>query len=374
MTKRAAKIFMIMGMVTAVAAAGFMLLTPAPVKSAHQYSGTLYVAGMGGHIATVDVNIDPASKNPIQITKIDRIELGESSTHPVHDVRIDGNDMYWATYKKDKSANNQLHYGKIDLKSGNVTADKKVALPDTAAWAGANYCGSGQTPGEFITISMAKEGYATVIDKKTMEVKEQVQLGSLVPDGNYKFFHGTNHPDGKMFLISANLSTPKTKDSWDATGDVLLVNVDTAALAKGEIKEINRNVIKGGNKNKTVSFRQYFTPDGKYLLQSANDTFLLVDAKTLKLVAKENRQGLTEGKGGNHDAMPTPDGKYAILTLREANPEINTEEKIIDGFVQLYDIEKKELVGKPVSVCWSCHKDEGYDGKSILCGIEATWK
>lgn len=369
MTKKAARVFMIMGMVTAVAAAGFMLLTPAPVKSAHQYAGTFYVAGMGGHIAALDVTIDPSAKMPIKITKLDRIELGESSTHPVHDVRIDGNDMYWATYKKDKSANNQLHYGKIDLKTGNVTADKTVALPDTATWAGANYCGSGQTADSYITISMAKEGYATVVDKKTMEVKEQVQLGSLVPDGNYKFFHGTNHPDGKTFLISANLSTPKTKDSWDSTGDVLLVNLDAEALAKGKIKEIARNVIKGGNKNATISFRQYFTPDGKYLLQSANDQFFLVDAKTLKLVAKENRQA-----GGNHDAMPTPDGKYAILTLRGPNPEINTEEKITDGWVQLYDIGKKELVGEPTSVCWSCHKDQGYDGKSVLCGIEATWK
>ena len=369
MTKKAMRVFMVMGMFVAVVAIGAMLMTPAPVKSAHQYAGTFYVAGMGGHIAKLDVTIDPSAEAPIAITKFDRIELGESSSHPVHDVRIDGDTMYWATYKKDKAASNQLHYGSIDLKSGSVSADKAVAVPDYAEWAGANYCGSGQTANSYMTVSMAKEGYLTVIDKKTMEVKEQVKLGPLVKDGNYKFWHGTNHPDGKTFLLSANLATPKTKDSWDATGDVLLVNVDAAALEKGEIKEIARNVIKGGNKNGTISFRQYFTPDGKFLLQSANDQFYLVDAKTLKLVAKENRQA-----GGAHDAMPTPDGKYAILTLRGPNPEINTEEKIVDGFVQLYDLTKKELVGKPTSVCYSCHKDEGYDGKSILCGIEATWK
>ena len=188
-------------------------------------------------------------------------------------------------------------------------------------------------------------------------------------DGNYKFWHGTNHPDGKMFLLSANLATPKTKDSWDATGDILLINVDAAALAMGKIKEINRNVIKGGNKNGTVSFRQFFTPDGKYLLQSANDQFYLVDAKTLELVAKENRQA-----GDNHDAVPTPDGKYAILTLRAPNPDINTEEKIVDGWVQLYDIGAKKVVGEATSVCYACHKDEGYEGKSILCGLDVNWK
>ena len=57
---------------------------------------------------------------------------------------------------------------------------------------------------------------------------------------------------------------------------------------------------------------------------------MVIDANTLELVAKENRQA-----GDNHDAVPTPDGKYALLTLRAPNPEINTEEKIVDGWVQL---------------------------------------
>ena len=372
MTKKVTKVFAIMGVSTAVVAAGLMLFSPEPVKSAHQYAGTLYVAGMGGHMAKVDVNIDPSDKQPIKINSIDRIELGEASTHPTHDPRIDNKDpniMYWSTYKKDKSANGQLHVGKTDLSTGKVIADKLVAIPPEATWAGANYCGSGQSEKYYLPISMAMEGYIDVIDKKTMELKERVMISEFHPDKNYRFAHSMNTLDGKGYYVALNVSTPKTKDEWKVTGDLAMYVLDMAALEKGEAKVLKKNVIKGGNPGKTTTFRMYFTPDGKYITQSAADMMYLIDANTLELVAKENRQA-----GDNHDALPTMDSKYAVLTLRAPNPAISTEEKIVDGWVQLYDIENRKIVGEPTSVCYSCHKDEGYEGKSVLCGIDAVWK
>jgi hypothetical protein len=374
MTKKAKKVIGVMAMVMAVAAIGMMLLSPAPVKSAHKYSGTLYVAGMGGHFAVVDVNVNPADKQPIKISSISRIDIGESSTHPTHDPRIDNKDrniMYWSTYKLDKSANNQLHVGKTDLKTGNVIADKTLALPPEAKWSGANYCGSGQSEKYYLPVSMAHEGYIDVIDKKTLELKERVMVSSFHKDKNYKFAHGINTPDGKgFFVIITKSPTPgPTKEGWSVTGEFAAYVLDMAALEKGEAKVVKSSVIKGGNPGKSTTFRMYYTPDGKYILQSAADMMLLIDGNTLELVAKENRQA-----GDNHDAIPTPDSKYAILTLRAPNPAISTEEKIIDGYVQLYDIEKKTVVGEPTSVCYACHKDEGYDGKSVLCGIDANWK
>ncbi len=374
MTKKATKVFMFMGMAVAVVAMGMLLFSPAPVTAKHQYTGTLYVAGMGGHFAVVEVGIDPSAKKPIQITSIDRIDIGEAASHPTHDPRIDTNDrntMYWSTYKKDKAANNQLHVGKSDLKSGKVLIDKTLSLPEQATWAGANYCGSGQSEKYYLPISMAHEGYIDIIDKKTMELKERVMVSAFHPDKKYKFIHGINTPDGKgLFVILAKSpSEGPTKEGWSVTGEFALYVLDMAALEKGEAKVLQSSVIKGGNPGKSTAFRMYYTPDGKYILQSAADMMLLIDAETLKLVAKENRQA-----GDNHDAIPTPDSKYALLTLRASNPEINTEEKIIDGWVQLYDIQNRKIVGEPTSVCWACHKDEGYDGKSILCGIEANWK
>ena len=370
MTNKVTKIFTVMGMATVLVAAGYLLLAPAPVKSAHQYSGTFYIAGMGGHFAVAEALIDPSADPPIKITSLDRIEIGESSTHPTHDPRIDVTDrntMFWSTYKVDKSANGQLHVGKSDLKTGNVLADKTVAVPDRAEWTGANYCASGQSQNYYMPVSMAMEGYIDVIDKKTMEVKERVFLDKVLADKNYKFLHGTNTPDGKGFLLSVNKSTPKTKDSWDTTGDLEMILLDMAALEKGEAKVIKRHTIKGGNPKSTIAFRQYYSPDGKTIFQSANDLFYVIDGSTLELIAKENRQG-----GGNHDAIPTPDGKYTILTLR-TQYEVG-EEKYNDGTLQLYDVANKKVVGGTVSVCKSCHDDADYEGNAILCGIEANWK
>ncbi len=370
MRNKSVKIFSAMGMALALTVAGYLVLTPAPVESAHKYSATMYVAGMGGHFAVAEVLIDPAADPPIKITSLDRIEIGESSTHPTHDPRIDVTDrntMFWSTYKLDKSANGQLHVGKSDLKSGKVLADKTVAVPERAEWTGANFCGSGQSQDYYLPVSMAMEGYVDVIDKKTMDVKERVFFDKILPDKNYKFFHGTNTPDGKAFLLTVNKSTPKTADSWDTTGDLELILIDMDSLVKGDPKVIKRNTIKGGNPKSTIAFRQYFTADGKYLMQSAADTFYVIDANTLELVAKENRLG-----GGNHDAIPTPDGKYVVLTLRSSY-EVG-EEKYQDGTLQLYDVAAKNVVGGTVSVCKSCHDDAGYAGNAILCGIEANWK
>jgi len=97
MSKKAMKIFTVMGMMTALVATAYLLMTPAPATSKHAYSGTVYVAGMGGHIATADVLIDPSADTPISITNLDRIEIGGSKSHPTHEGRIDGNKMYWST-------------------------------------------------------------------------------------------------------------------------------------------------------------------------------------------------------------------------------------------------------------------------------------
>jgi hypothetical protein len=363
-----------MGLAVGVVAAGMLMFSPAPVTAKHAYTGTLYVAGMGGHFAVVDVAIDPSAAKPISITSIDRIEIGDSSTHPTHDARIDNKDrntMYWSTYKKDKAANNQVHVGKSDLKTGKVLADTPLALPEESSWAGANYCGSGQSDAYYFPVSMAHEGYIDVIDKKTMQLKDRVMVSEFHPDKNYKFAHGINSPDMKHFYVVLNVSPSAgpTKDGWSVTGDLAVYLLDLAALEKGEAKVVKKAIVKGGDAGKTTSFRMYYTEDGKYILQSAANMMMVIDANTLELVAKENRQA-----GDNHDVIPTPDGKYALLTLRAPNSEINTEEKIVDGWVQLYDLDKKSIVGEPTSVCWSCHKDAGYDGKSILCGLDANWK
>jgi len=362
-----------------VVAIGTQMFSPAPVVSKGAvYGGRMYVAGHGGHIAVADVQIDPSSDKPITVTKLDRIEIGSPKSHPFHDVRIDPSNrdlLFYSTYKLDatEGANKgKLHFGSVDTKGDKVIKDVAIA-PDARATAdggftGANYCASGQSKNFYFPVTMAMEGYIDVIDKKTMEAKHRVFLDSLVGKSGYQFMHGNTSPDMSTFLLVVNKASGTPKEGWGTTGELALFLLDVPALEKGELKVVKQATIVGGNPKSTITFRQYFTPDGKYILQSANDLFYLIDAKTLELVAKENRQD-----GMNHDAFPTPDSKYAILTLRKKGQWEGCNEPIQDGVIQLYDIENKKLVGGVVSVCYACHKDADVKKDAILCGIDGNW-
>jgi hypothetical protein len=366
----------IAAVVTGVVAIGTQFFTPAPVVSKGTvYSGRLYVAGHGGHIAVADVAIDPTAAKPITVEKLDRIEIGTPKSHPFHDVRIDPANrdlLYYSTYKLDAEEGpnkGKLHAGSVDLKAEKVIKDVADAPDARATWTGANYCASGQTANFYFPVTMAYEGYIDVFDKKTMERKHRVFLDSIIGKSGYQFMHGNTSPDMKTFVLAVNKATGDPKEGWGTTGELALFLLDTAALEKGELKVLKQATIQGGNPKTTITFRQYFTPDGKYLLQSANDMFYVIDANTLALVAKENRQD-----GMNHDAFPTPDSKFAVLTLRKKGQFEGCSEPIQDGVIQLYDIENKKLVGEVSSVCYACHKDAGIQKDAILCGLDGNWK
>ena len=336
------------------------------------YSATMYVAGMGGHFSKADVTIDPNNAEaPITVNSVEMVDIG-GATHPTHDARIDVNDrntMYWSTYKldtwKDKEAKGgNLHVGKTDLKTGEVITDTAFPAPDRATWLGANYCASGQSAKSFLPVSMANEGYIDIFDKNTMQLKQRVFLDELgIKSGETTFAHGTNSPDMKKFLLTLN-DTPEGHTKW--TGNTKLMYLDMEALEQGKINKLAEGMITG-KPGSTITFRQYFTNDCKYLLQSGADRGYLIDAETLKVLDE-----ITPLPGENHDIIPTPDGKYAVMTLREKANDFEGKESV-DGTVLLYDIEARKTVGKSASVCFACHKGEGI-GKAILCGLDANWK
>ncbi len=330
------------------------------------YSGTLYVAGMGGHFAVADVTIDPGNlEQPIKVNDLSMMGIGTAKTHPTHDARIDKNDrntMYWSTYKYDP--NGKLHVGKSDLKTGKVIIDTPLDQPARVTQTIANYCGSGQSEEHFLPVSMSDEGYIDVIDKKTMKLKHRVFFDALgINPGETTFAHGTNTPDMKKFLLTVNL-TPDGFTKW--TGNTKLILLDMKALEEGKIKKLAENTITG-TAGKTITFRQYFSQDGKHLFQSGADRGYLIDANTLKVLDE-----ITPLPGENHDIMPTPDGNYAVMTLREKIKDVNGNE-IVDGTLLLYDVNSRKTIGKTVSVCYDCHKNVG-QGKAVLCGLDANWK
>ena len=325
------------------------------------YSGTIYVAGMGGHFAAADITVDPSdTANPIKVTNLDRVVIGDKDTHPTHDPRIDVKDpgkLFWSTYKPDKKIDGgrTAHVGVSDLKNGNVIKDQPVALDAKAEWIGALYCASGQTKDAFLPVTMTDLPYIDVFAKSDLSHKQRVFLDYKL--GESFFFHGTNNDQMDKFVLVVNL---KTEGKPNGKIDAYLL--DLKALESGNAKILKKNQF-SGEPGKTLTFRQDFTPDGKYIVQSGADRMFLLDGKTLDVLDKEM---MTDGE--NHDAVSSPDGKYAILTLRASVGE----EK--DGQLQLYDINAKKLVGKPTSVCMACHDKIGIHGNATLCGADVTWK
>ncbi|MDA8083424.1 MAG: hypothetical protein M0024_07185 [Nitrospiraceae bacterium] len=340
------------------------------------YAGTTFVAGMGGHFAKADITIDPNNAaDPISVANLDRVIIGDSHTHPTHDPRIDVNDnsvMFWSTYKLD---NGKMHIGKTDLKTGKIIKD--VALdPDKRAPGekGPIYCASGQTKVSYLPVFMGSEAFIDVFSKKTLEHKHRVFISDLgYKEGSYIFLHGTNSHDMKKFILTMTMKG----DDGKLNGKIDFVMVDLPALEKGKLKVLARSSYTG-EPGKTITFREYFSPDDTLIFQSAADRFLLLDAKTLKVVDEK----ITQPMGENHDAMPTPDGKYAILTLRSNDTQSCDiegkpiqDKKITDGVLMVYDVDAKKLIGKTKSVCFDCHKGMGLGDKSaVLCGLDTNFK
>ncbi|MBC8318801.1 MAG: hypothetical protein H8E41_12930 [Desulfobulbaceae bacterium] len=353
-----------------------------------KYEGTAYVAGMGGHFAKAVFEIDPKADTPIIMKALDKIDIGDGSTHPVHDARIDYKDrdtMYWSTYKPDADANGGYHYGKSDLKTGEVLKDVGFKMPDQVINPKAGFCASAQTKDYYMPISMNKPGYISIISKKDMELKHNVFLEGTDADigTGYKYMHGINSPDMKEVLITLNEANvaQDNKDLGVTVGKMHMMVLDAAALEQGKVKVL-RKAVADGNKKSTVSFRQYYSPDGKYIANATGDILFLVDAKTLEVVDAETMPNLNE----THDAIFTPDGKYIIATSRTKSvlPGCATPEKPadgewrMDGQLKLYDVAAKTFVGKPTSTCLACHDEElGTDEDAphaVLCGLDVNWK
>ncbi|MEW6499991.1 MAG: hypothetical protein ACOY8P_06335 [Thermodesulfobacteriota bacterium] len=372
-------------MVAGAMTAGLIGLSAA--ADAENYAGTAYIAGMGGHFAKAVFKIDPKAETPITISELDKIDIGDGNTHPVHDARIDNKDrntMYWSTYKPDHSAKDVYHYGKTDLKTGDKVVDKTFPIPAGNLSTKAGFCASAQTQNYFMPISMNKPGYIAVVSKKDMALKHTIFFEGTDADikAGYKYMHGINSPDMKEVLLTVNESNvaPTNKELGEGVGKMHMFALDAKALEQGKVKVLRKGVA-DGNAKKTISFRQYYSPDGKMIANATGDIMFLVDAKTLKVIDAETMPKLEE----NHDAIFTPDSKYVIATSRTkailpgcADP-INPKdgEWRMDGQLKLYDVAAKKFVGKPTSACLKCHDEMLGTGDNaphaVLCGLDVNW-
>jgi len=380
------KKFLLIALIVSVAFGGYLVYTTVDsnivVAAKKTYDATVYVAGHGGHFAKADVSIDPNNADdPIKIKALDKIDIGDTKTHKTHDARIDSNDstvMFWSTYQLDPKG--KQHVGKSDLKTGKVLLD--IAMdPDKRSSGGEKkmpiYCASGQSKDFYMPVFMGTEGYVDVFDKKDLKHKHRVFISDLgYKPGTYMFVHGVNSNKMDKFLLNITMKGEDGK----MNGKVDFVMVDMKELEKGKFKQIAK-ATHTGEPGKTIAFRLYFSKDDKMVFESAGDRFWLLDANTLAKLDEKMSTG-----GENHDAMPTPDGKYALLTVRNGGVQACDVEgkpimkdgkniNITDGQLHLYDVDAKKIVGKTASTCFGCHKAMGLGDKTaILCGLDAVYK
>jgi hypothetical protein len=348
------------------------LAGPATLVGAEKtYQGTVYVTGMGGHVAKAEVRIDPAQPEPITIVKLSRVKLTADAAvakkaYPLHDVRIDHakKEMFWSAFVPDGDT---VRAGKVDLATGKILADVKLPK-DAKTTMPPMYCGSGQTKDKFLPVMMGYQGFIDVVDKETMKLERRVFLDHPKIPKNYLWAHGVASPDGKEFALWASLSdTPGTFPRGKEERQLVLI-LDTPALVKGELKVLRDTTVTSDPRS-SAFFRGYFTSDGKRLLISGRDRQWMLDAKTLKVVAETPNATGWE----NHDIQPLPGDRYALLSQR-VPMEIEPGKKGMDGQLELYDLGKRARVGKAVSVCDACHRDENIKTTSVSCGVDSVWK
>lgn len=347
---------------------------------ANSYDTTFYVAGMGGHFAVAEANIDSSKAQPITVKKLDRIEIGDNESHPTHDARIDSQDrsvMFYSTYKIDPETK-APHVGKISLKTGEVVADLNAPLPAFATKTKSLFCASAQTKDFYIPIAMTHKGYIEVRNKSDLKLVHTVTLEGTDADIGkpYHFYHGAASPDGKTILITVNESAT---DHGKLIGKMHLLLLDSAALEQGKVKVLAKGMAPGAE-DSYISFRAYFSQDGSKIAIGAADRVQIIDAKTLKVLDT----AMAGPREQFHDAIFTPDGNFVVATSRTKRIKdgITCEdpnkpakgEFLMDGELKLYDIAGKKWVGKPTSVCLSCHDNEDLESHAVLCGIDANWK
>ncbi len=204
-----------------------------------------------------------------------------------------------------------------------------------------------------------------------MELKNRVLIqGPDFPE-NYLWAHGINSPDKRYFMLWLGESVEAGSFPKENPYNYIY-KLDMKALLQGEIMILQSASVPGDPKE-TAFFRGHFTDDGEYLLISGRDRAYLLDGETLEVLDEEIMPPGWE----NHDIMPLPGRRYALLTLRvPVGVDDESQKPLKDGQLQVYDIKRKKVLGQPVSVCNSCHVKEQVELKPnmLACGADSLWE
>jgi len=333
MTKRLVIALMVLSLIALGASAVFAGEAASSGKGSSynfgpKLSGLAYVQTHGGHVAVVDL-ADGSLKRIVHGKPSDALTLSPDNK-TLYVFSLDG-------FAKE-----------IDLASGKQTEWTKL---------GKKHCGSNIAPDGTVWVSDMADGKVYVYDPKTKKLADSFDVGA-------KSICGVNFSkDGKTAYIS------------DMPGGfVSVVDVKTKKV-KGKIEGVGNFI-----------HRAEITPDGKELWQSEGNELKAGQAYGVGYAEEGGAPGgvaivdLKSGKvkdfiitGGNpHDVDFTPDGKYAVVAVRQI-PERD------DSALVIVDTKTKRVV-KEYSACKKCHGAIGVQipadkdgGRPFLCGVDVAW-
>lgn len=200
-----------------------------------------------------------------------------------------------------------------------------------------------------------------------------VGTGANDPALNYKFLHGCTNPAGTKMFVVVNEATSQQGTTTNKAFTWLLDAVD---LTQGTVTALASGTLGPtpvGQENTT--FRCTWTDDGTKIALAGGGTFWLIDANSSTLAPLNGANGtnvMVSAGDHNHDAIPTADGKYVILTMR-AKPysggTTTADDAYLDGQLQVFDATTMALVGSRASVCNDCH-GQASPKNATLCGID----
>ena len=391
----------------------------------------------GGHVGVFPITIDPSKANPITVNtaSVGRIQLKGQWSNPatkiyLHDVRLDGNKLYYSSFftgPTNTTGESTAHIGYVDLttaltngttnQANDSTTHIDAAAADTIAFAlnamgvgsglRAIYCASGQSPTHYFPMSMSFPAYVDVFAKSdlvtagTKTALTRVYINQIDGDAAgwtrvgagdlgtppLAFIHGaTNKAGTKMYMATNVVAGLSTTTNLAGIFRTYLVNT-ADIVANGTTPFAPSMVISKATHTvapslASIAYRASFSSDAteKYILQAGSDRLLILNSNDLSVYVDThatNTTGTVLGGGltgiDNHDAMTTPDGKYAILSLRYKE---SAGAKVSSG-IQLYDIVNKKFIGGIASTCGAdatnCHVAAGDTKDRNMCGIVTKW-
>jgi len=339
------KLFVTTMVIAAMAALTFCVTT-SQAGEKPSLKGTAYIAGHGGHLATLDLATGELGR--IYIT-----EAGGELEGKIAGLTLDTEHAGPGGGTHGQALiDNVLYVGLLNGKVMKVDLDNPDEVIDMGQ-VGQKFCGAVDGPDGNVYYEDMADGNVYVFDPKTGKKADEIPVGKAVcgigwnADGTKAFV--TDMVMGKVFVLDW-ASNKRVVNVINDVGTFIhqaRTNPDHTELwvtAANEFKDLAPYSVAGKGKSEII----------------------IIDVNKEEI---KDRIDLSDEGAFAHDLAFTPDGKYALVTCRTYSD---------DSVMLTIDTKTHEILDE-TPLCLPCHEDMGVEvtidqGSPLLCGIAVNWE